>query len=294
MTAPDPIPPAPTWTPNLQNPVDAARCPLGCPLDQNRRGTCAELDDPDAGVYCMQYMAVTCPAARAAAREAAVFLPKEDLHRIAPIPPAPEVKPIEQTLVPIFETAPTDLDGWPLSATDPQQKDDMAEVREHARDLIARYATPRAPQPWLLLVGDAGTGKTQLLRIMGRQAILAGRSCRYVRFTDLVKRVKATRSHDASEREDAVMALFTDVDVLILDDIRPVFNSQDDENIAHAVISYRHGEDLGTNRKATYIATNLSIRELTSIIGVPAMNRVLEDLKPFFCTWPSFRQPADE
>lgn len=291
-----------TWTPNLVGPIDPARCPLGCPLDAARRGSCDALADPETrGRPCYGYAATTCDAAYAAWKAAdGPSLPRADLERVAPRAPAPAIVPAGVSLPPIFASAPESLEAWDIYAPHEPTADGRSFLdrlqREHRERAaaIARtgwLAARETGAPWLLLLGQPGNGKTLLLRILGRQAALAGLRVRYTLFEDMVKAVKATRDPASALTEDAVLEGFLRPDLLIIDDIRPVFNSQDDENIAHDVIKTRYAVDLGLRRKLTWAASNLSIKELARVIGVAALDRYLHaGTEPWFFLWPSYRR----
>lgn len=276
------------------------RCPLGCVIDPERRGTCQALTTPDAqgrvpkGRLCWGNGAWVCPAAYdawvAADRPVAPGGARAEPFVIA-TPQAP--------LPPVFREAPRSLDAWSLYAPHtaggaPGTFHDelQADLRKCARFLASDWRQIDE-RPWLLLLGNTGTGKTLLLRILGRLALDAGLTVRYTLFQAMVDDIKSTRDPDSGRTEQAAVQSYVRPDILIVDDVRPIAKGDagKTEEIAHEILTQRYGEDLGEPRRPTWAASNLSVRELTGVIGAPAFDRFLHGgVLPWFCMWPSYRR----
>lgn len=274
--------------------LEANRCPLGCACVDGR-GTCLAMTDQRGRfVPCAPGVLWACPAAH----DAWVLAGRPTLPgpRVPYTVPAPVPRPAE--VPPVFREAPDSLEAWTLyvaeqglpGAEDPEAEKQAA-LRGYAREIAGDWPG-LLQRPNLVLLGDTGTGKTLLTRILGRLAMEAGVSVRFVQWLDLVTEVKATRNPLSGRSEESVLAGYADPDLLLLDDVKPGRGDElKNEDIAHEVIKRRHGEDLGERRRATWVTSNLSVRELAGVIGAPALDRLLDGgAVPWFCTWPSYRR----
>lgn len=278
---------------------DPTRCPgAGCPLD-GRVGTCEQMRETrQSWRWCRGWAAYVCPAAmqwwRAhdkpalpdaaiAASTRRVTLPHQARAKLATLARvAPEVR-----------AAPEQLDAWTIYAPhEPNAREGFHDEEQRAaRGLATSFDVcwkggRRAPD--LTLLGREGTGKTYLCLIMGRRAAAQGWSVGFVTWHDLVELVKASRA--GPDRIHDVLAPLAAVDLLILDDVRPIYGTQDDENIAHALIAARHGRDRFEGHRPTLVTANLTRSELADVIGPAALSRLLDGGRdPLVCDWPSWR-----
>lgn len=284
--------------------LDLGKCPGGgCALAKLDggfyKGTCEDVKDEQHVRYCGPgWNAWVCPRAARAWRlmGTPVFQrPNGQTPRLQPataLPPAPPRRRVPEALA----DAPT-MGDWAVRA--PHQRGEQGEywddvqraLRFRALEMCEDWRATVALAPWLLLLGLPGTGKTHLLRALARSAAEAGLRVHYALFEEAIKRVKATRAPDATEQEEDALRFYGEVDLLVLDDIKPIFNTQDDENIAHRLIANRYGEDLGQRRRMVLAAANLSVAELGAVIGAAALDRFLDrGTRPWICDWPSYRR----
>ena len=264
--------------------TDPTYCPLGsvdgCEI-RDGAGTCeavrqGTVKDGTARV-CAGYGAIVCARAfeqweADGRRGAGAGGPLE--HSPRPAPPA--MDPQERWMDPAIATVPGNFGAWEVYAESEEERARQQAVRDQVERMVERYGVAWN-SPNLLFQGAPGTGKTMLARVAGRVASDAGRRVRFVVFRDLLLGVKATRDSASSAAEDAILKPFKEADLLVLDDVRPVFDSQDDENIADDLFKARYGEDRGTERRPTIVTTNLSRGELRDVIGEAAMRRLLCD-----------------
>ena len=264
--------------------TDATYCPLGatdgCEI-RNGAGTCEALEGATvkAGTakVCRGYGAVVC--ARAFERwEAEGSLEAGAVRALdhSPRPTPPAMDPGERWMDPAIATVPGNFGAWEIYAEDDHERERQIAVRAHVEQMIERYGVAW-DSPNLVFQGPVGTGKTFMARVAGRVASDAGRRVRFVVFRDLLLGVKATRDSGSKVAEEAILRPFKEAELLILDDVRPVFSSQDDENIADDLFKARYGEDRGETRRPTIVTTNLSRGELGDVIGEAAMRRLFCD-----------------
>lgn len=280
-------------------------CPLGpergCELDPGT-GTCTDMEQREDRRFCRGNCCWICtPAYDAWVEQGKPELPQEELARLHSIrqrPVAPDLPPPAQPLPSVLERAPAGLGNWEAYA--PHEKGPRGfhdENQQHLLALARSYAGmfhhgPRQKMSNLVLLGHNGTGKTLLLRILGRQAALLRWRVVFAVFQEVLLQVKAARGPQAPESEDQILRPLMEADLLILDDVRSVFDSQDDENTVNRILAARYGEDRGQLPRPTFVSSQLSVSELTRVLGSSAARRLFQDgaVKPFACDWPPFRK----
>ncbi|MHC4715435.1 MAG: ATP-binding protein [Planctomycetota bacterium] len=258
-------------------------CPLGgvdgCEI-KDGRGTCeaARTGRVRKGEtrVCLGYGAVVCE--RAYLRWEADGKPDHGAAVAAAMnrPEPPAMDPQSRWMDPALATAPGNFGAWTIYGEDVHEKGRQLATRDHVEAVVKRYGVAW-DAPNLVFQGAPGTGKTLLARVAGRVASDAGLRVRFCVFRELLLGVKATRDASSQAVESAIMQPYVEADLLIVDDVRPVFDSQDDENIADELFKARYGEDRGGRRRPTIVTSNLSKGELRDVIGEAAMRRLLCD-----------------
>lgn len=127
------------------------------------------------------------------------------------------------------------------------------------------------PQPWLILAGDLGVGKTGLAIGIVKRALSDGRSALFRPFVELLSDIKATfRTRDASEPDEAdMLRALKAVEVLALDDIGAERCTGWAQERLFEVLNHRYNE-----RRRTVVTTNLGVRELEEHLGDRIVSRL--------------------
>jgi DNA replication protein DnaC len=161
----------------------------------------------------------------------------------------------------------------------------VSDVRVYAM----RY--PEVPRPGLLLVGEAGTGKTHLAVAVLRRLVQKGKECLYCNYQTLLNSIKAGYDpvSNSSDREAYRAAL--DAEVLLLDDLGAQSKVTEwVEDTINSIITYRcdHGKALiattnlpdpdagGAVTQRSALGTVEYRRTLADHIGVRARSRLFE------------------
>lgn len=124
----------------------------------------------------------------------------------------------------------------------------------------------------LVLCGMPGTGKTHLAAAIANHAIKE--FCRSVVFSSVMaamRRVKSTYSRDSEEKEIEAVRVYTEPDLLILDEVGVQFGSDAEKMILFEIINNRY-QDM----KPTILISNLSIDDLKEYIGERVIDRMHE------------------
>lgn len=136
----------------------------------------------------------------------------------------------------------------------------------------------------LLLLGDVGTGKTMLASGI-IEALIDKWECRLIKISDLFREVKSTYSKDSEKTEKEVIDYFSQVNLLVIDEIGVQFNSDAEKVIISDIIDGRYQKLL-----PTILISNLDNLGVENVIGKRPMDRLREgggSMIPF--NWESYR-----
>lgn len=153
-------------------------------------------------------------------------------------------------------------------AETPQQQRALEDCRDYAHNFPDNLAAGRC----LILSGNVGTGKTHLA------AAIAGYIVRETEYTavfrslhSILQAIKSTYSNDAEFTEAEVLKLFTDPDLLIIDEVGATKSSEFELATIFAIINTRYENNL-----PTVVITNLEAAELKNAIGDRCTDRLRE------------------
>lgn len=139
----------------------------------------------------------------------------------------------------------------------------------------------------LALLGDRGTGKTQMAVVVMMVGFKAQRTGLYVSAMDVFLDVRATYSNpDASERD--ALGRFLGPDMLVIDEIQQRGETDFEDRILAYLIDQRYGA-----MKDTIVIANLTPDALKDSLDPSIVDRLRETGGIIECTWPSFRGGAD-
>jgi DNA replication protein DnaC len=142
----------------------------------------------------------------------------------------------------------------------------------------------------VLLLGPTGVGKSHIAQALGHRACRAGFSVLYASAQDVLKQLHASR---ADNTHDKKLARFTDVELLVIDDLglRPL---KGDEPIdLYEIVRLRY------ERGSTIITSNRDTDELHHLFGDPllasaAMDRLLHGAHVLRLVGDTYRNPPPD
>lgn len=120
----------------------------------------------------------------------------------------------------------------------------------------------------LLLIGDAGLGKSHLAKALCYEAIQKGHLALFISAFDLISKLKKTTN--VAGRVDYYG---TTVKVLVIDELGYTYHAREDSDLLFQIISKRSERLL-----PTIVTTNLAPKEWGSLFSGPAASAILDRL----------------
>ena len=107
-------------------------------------------------------------------------------------------------------------------------------------------AFANAPQGWLVLLGDYGTGKTHLAAAIANQRAATGESPMFVIVPDLLDHLRATFNPDSPVRYDRLFNQVKSIPLLILDDLGTQSATPWAREKLYQILNHRYNAQLPT------------------------------------------------
>jgi DNA replication protein DnaC len=156
-------------------------------------------------------------------------------------------------------------------------------------DFVSGFDDVKETGRGAIFCGLPGTGKThlavgvciELMRHRGEKAL-------FTTVMRAIRRIKSTWDRDSNETESQAIEVYTQPDLLVLDEVGVQFGSETEENYIFDIINERYEE-----QRPTIIISNLDVDGIKKYLGDRAFDRMKEDggkLIPF--TWGSYRGTA--
>jgi len=140
----------------------------------------------------------------------------------------------------------------------------------------------------IILIGNPGTGKTFLSKIIGWKACQANLRVLFTPAMQMLNQLVASQADHSLIRK---LKIYTDPAILICDELGYLSLDQQTSNLFYQVISTRHAE-----RRSTVITTNTIFSEWGNIlfnttIAAAIADRLVENSEVFLMGGPTWRNP---
>jgi DNA replication protein DnaC len=137
----------------------------------------------------------------------------------------------------------------------------------------------------IFMIGSVGTGKTHLASSVIHE-LIDKKSIEIIRCIDLIRTLKDTWSRESSATESQVINYYSNLDVLIIDEVGIQFGSETEKMFMFDIINGRY-----ENMKPTIFISNLDMDNLKAVLGDQAVDRMREDgAKVLVFDWQSYRK----
>lgn len=139
-----------------------------------------------------------------------------------------------------------------------------------------------------LMLGMPGTGKTHLSIGIALAIMKQGNTAIFTTASRMFRTIKDTYRKGSEQSESEVMSIYTDCDLLIVDEVGVQRGSDYEKDTFFDVINERY-----ENLKPTIVLSNLTIEEIKNYLGERVFDRLRENGgKAFLLDWPSHRAGA--
>ncbi len=137
----------------------------------------------------------------------------------------------------------------------------------------------------IALIGEYGSGKTQLAVEAMRNTAFSFRSCLYCTAVEFLLRVKATYKDFSQESELEVLMDHAKPRLLVIDEVGKRAETEWENRLLYELINRRYND-----MKDTILITNQEGQRLEESIGKALVSRMNETGGIIECNWPTFRK----
>ena len=132
----------------------------------------------------------------------------------------------------------------------------------------------------LVMIGNAGTGKTHLACAIIREA-----GGKYRTAPDIVEEMRRAKSFSANETEADIIQYYGHVTLLVIDEIGRGIAATDEKYMLYQILNARYN-----TRKPTVLISNFTKADFLQYIGVAAADRLVESAEVWELNGESYRR----
>lgn len=158
-------------------------------------------------------------------------------------------------------------------------------IQEYADQVVAFLES----QLGLFLIGPVGCGKTHLVVGAARLACAHGYAPQFVSVPAWFQALRESYANPSQNRERDLLKLMREAELLILDDLGAERPSEWARERLYLVINERT-----VQLRPTWVTTNLTVKELSELIGERSVSRLTGDAMVFTLAASDYRQTAKQ
>jgi DNA replication protein DnaC len=149
---------------------------------------------------------------------------------------------------------------------DKDQDANLKDIKEFTKNIAA------GGRGNIVMCGGVGTGKTMLACAAVNALIAKGKRCKIIKLIDLIRELKDTWRRGAETNEIKLIKQYSNLDLLVLDEVGLQFDSDTEKLFIFDVIDGRY-----QNMLPTMLISNLDITGVKQAIGERVVDRLRED-----------------
>ena len=192
------------------------------------------------------------------------------------------------------------FDRWEMTeqnrrafATCKRYADSFTALMQPRKDDHGRAQPPEKERNGLFLIGGYGTGKTHLAAAIANQLLRAGTPVICMTMIDLLARIKETYDSDGTASEAQVLRLYTDIPLLIIDDLGSEQPTEWGSTMIFSIINARYEAYMPTivtsNCGADELVQRMTPRGATDRNAQKTVDRLREMCVAVQMDWGSWR-----
>jgi DNA replication protein DnaC len=155
-----------------------------------------------------------------------------------------------------------------------------------ARDYLENFRAYAKRGEGLILSGMPGTGKSHIAGAI-LQGLLPERVGLYTTCMNIMRAIRGTWRRDSERSESEVLGIYSNVPLLVVDEIGVQYGTDGEQTILFDVLDGRY-----RNMRPTILLTNQDRAGLKQFIGERAYDRLTETSRWIPFDWPSYRLQA--
>lgn len=149
---------------------------------------------------------------------------------------------------------------------------EQQQALDRARNYASKFPRVMERGASMIFYGPPGTGKTHLACAIANQAIREfGASALFTTVFEMLQQIKASYGSGATKSEAQVMALYAEVDLLVLDEIGVQLGTEYEGVMITDIINRRYSD-----MRPTIILSNLDQKGLGKFLGERVLDRMTE------------------
>ena len=136
------------------------------------------------------------------------------------------------------------------------------------------------------MLGDRGTGKTQLAICLCRELHQRKKTFRYVTAYEMFSSIKETYRDDSQISEDVVMRYLINPELLVIDELNEANRTTWEGHVLTHLVDIRYQKE-----RDTLLVSNYRRDQFDDAVGDSIVSRIEETGGYIECRWGSFRKP---
>lgn len=169
------------------------------------------------------------------------------------------------------------LDNYQLNY--PGQREAVAMCRRYLEN-FGQHGAKRN----MVFCGTTGTGKNHMASAICNALIAMGKSAVVGTAFELQMKVSAAGRFDSPISKDKVIDSFSDVDLLVIDEVELGSTQDIDSKVINTIIDKR-----SANGKCSILLSNMNFDDLANFVGERIVSRITGSFYLVECKWPDYR-----